>query len=332
MKYSSSRYLLMAVGFAISVPALATPLLNTSTTTSLTFDVVEHRSWTGLDLQSCTRGMRVGLSGSCTDPDACWTNAASGSNTSYYTSSDASNRYFVEGCSQLYFFGGGAGYVGSISSRRGSNVEIDLDVQSGVAVQIVGSPGPSGTHWIEYTTQVTLNRDVKRVIFINGCAGSIKSAANAPDNSADPIGSGSVEIKLQRYINSTLTTVLETGAVSDANDGAPANDEDAAPTVVQDDTSLLTAGTYYLYLRFEGTANRYDSQCGGNRSTTGGIARIRFEECLGDWNGDQTVDFSDYLDFVSAFSGPDCEADFNYDGSVDFFDYLDFISEYNSGC
>jgi hypothetical protein len=53
--------------------------------------------------------------------------------------------------------------------------------------------------------------------------------------------------------------------------------------------------------------------------------------CAADFNGDQQVDFFDYLDFASAFDAEDPSADFNGDNQVDFFDYLDFVAAFD-GC
>ena len=53
--------------------------------------------------------------------------------------------------------------------------------------------------------------------------------------------------------------------------------------------------------------------------------------CEADFNGDQQVDFFDYLDFVAAFDAEDPSADFNGDNQVDFFDYLDFAAAFD-GC
>jgi hypothetical protein len=47
-----------------------------------------------------------------------------------------------------------------------------------------------------------------------------------------------------------------------------------------------------------------------------------------DFNGDNSVDFFDYLDFVAAFATEDPSADFNGDNTVDFFDYLDFVAAF----
>ncbi len=48
-----------------------------------------------------------------------------------------------------------------------------------------------------------------------------------------------------------------------------------------------------------------------------------------DFNGDNQVDFFDYLDFAQAFSNEEDSADFNGDNQVDFFDYLDFAQAFS---
>jgi predicted outer membrane repeat protein len=54
--------------------------------------------------------------------------------------------------------------------------------------------------------------------------------------------------------------------------------------------------------------------------------------CPADFNGDNQVDFFDYLDFAAAFDAEDPSADFNNDDQVDFFDYLDFAAAFDAGC
>ncbi len=54
--------------------------------------------------------------------------------------------------------------------------------------------------------------------------------------------------------------------------------------------------------------------------------------CDADFNGDTTLDFFDYLDFVAAFSTGSGTADFNGDTVIDFFDYLDFVAAFSTGC
>ncbi len=68
---------------------------------------------------------------------------------------------------------------------------------------------------------------------------------------------------------------------------------------------------------------------GGTANET--IIGIRFR-CVADFNGDGTLDFFDYLDFVAAFSVSGFSADFNGDGVIDFFDYLDFVAAFSTGC
>lgn len=68
---------------------------------------------------------------------------------------------------------------------------------------------------------------------------------------------------------------------------------------------------------------------GGTANET--IIGIRFR-CKADFNGDGTLDFFDYLDFVAAFSQSAPSSDYNGDLTTDFFDYLDFVADFSSGC
>ncbi len=61
--------------------------------------------------------------------------------------------------------------------------------------------------------------------------------------------------------------------------------------------------------------------------------------CPADFNGDGSVDFFDYDDFVMCFEGGACppgpppkSADFNNDTGVDFFDYDDFVTAFETPC
>jgi len=66
--------------------------------------------------------------------------------------------------------------------------------------------------------------------------------------------------------------------------------------------------------------------------TEGWIVDLGAGGCSADFNGDQVVDFFDYLDFVSAFADESMTADFNVDGVLDLFDYLDFVAQFAAGC
>lgn len=65
-----------------------------------------------------------------------------------------------------------------------------------------------------------------------------------------------------------------------------------------------------------------------NRKTIGPTEIL---QCA-DINFDYQIDFFDYLDFVTLYSGNFSEADFNADTTIDFFDYLDFISYWSASC
>jgi hypothetical protein len=94
-----------------------------------------------------------------------------------------------------------------------------------------------------------------------------------------------------------------------------------------------TYGTYYEYSK-SGTqlsSETYPALSGIN--TAGGeFAFVPGTPCEADFNGDNQVDFFDYLDFVAAFDAEDAAADFNGDNQVDFFDYLDFAAAFDEGC
>jgi hypothetical protein len=82
--------------------------------------------------------------------------------------------------------------------------------------------------------------------------------------------------------------------------------------------------------QFDAGAELVGSSGGQTFTLVGGYwADVR---CVADFNGDQGVDFFDYLDFVAALDAEDAAADVNGDGTVDFFDYLDFVQAFDAGC
>jgi hypothetical protein len=69
------------------------------------------------------------------------------------------------------------------------------------------------------------------------------------------------------------------------------------------------------------------------------VLRVRYVEhdectspCAADFDGNGTVDFFDYLDFVNAFSLERADADFDGNDTIDFFDYLDFVMAFDEAC
>ncbi len=75
-----------------------------------------------------------------------------------------------------------------------------------------------------------------------------------------------------------------------------------------------------------------DNPALGSIRITGALVASGPILCAADFNGDSSVDFFDYLDFVQEFSSGGTGADFNADGVVDFFDYLDFVAAFADGC
>jgi hypothetical protein len=61
-------------------------------------------------------------------------------------------------------------------------------------------------------------------------------------------------------------------------------------------------------------------------------AHLTVVVCTADYTKDNTVDFFDYLDFVSDLEEQNFHADINGDSVLDFFDYLDFAAAFAAGC
>ncbi len=91
---------------------------------------------------------------------------------------------------------------------------------------------------------------------------------------------------------------------------------------VTTDTAPTTGNATLTYFKTAGTLALNGIQIPSNGSVP----------CPADFNGDTTVDFFDYLDFVAAFSSNAANADFNADTTIDFFDYLDFVAAFSSPC
>lgn len=61
------------------------------------------------------------------------------------------------------------------------------------------------------------------------------------------------------------------------------------------------------------------------------VGTIFIGASLADYDGNDQVDFFDYLDFIQDFANEHPDADFNGDGSVDHLDYLDFLAAFLDG-
>ena len=86
----------------------------------------------------------------------------------------------------------------------------------------------------------------------------------------------------------------------------------------------------------EGAIMRASLDGSGPETILSGIGLVNYLEyvpdCQADFNADGTLDFFDYLDFVSEFANSAALADFNHDSVIDFFDYLDFVLAFSGGC
>lgn len=118
------------------------------------------------------------------------------------------------------------------------------------------------------------------------------------------------------------------------------------PLVIQSLTAS-DAGTYWCVVSSQGAcpvqgpskmlaikapdSSRYNqsatdvSGLGGGGSTNLSRRDKNFNDC-------GHLDFFDYLEFVSAFSGDGPGPDFNGDTMIDFFDYLDFVAAFSTPC
>ena len=85
-----------------------------------------------------------------------------------------------------------------------------------------------------------------------------------------------------------------------------------------------------------GTIGQHDAgatMTGGSFALTGGFwAGVFTEPCIGDFNGDGTVNTLDVLAFLNAWAASDPRADINGDGTVNTLDVLAFLNAWAAGC
>lgn len=90
---------------------------------------------------------------------------------------------------------------------------------------------------------------------------------------------------------------------------------------------LLDLNGHTLYYKVEGP-DGIDPQ----RVVLNGGRLIKLAGCPADFNGDDTVNRRDYLDFVEAFQLGLPSADFDHDGAIDLFDYDAFVVALETPC
>lgn len=147
------------------------------------------------------------------------------------------------------------------------------------------------------TTAPLVNAEVNR--------NSATLSWNVASTNIAPINSPNVKIQLTRDNGATFTTLL----ASTTNDGSQTLNLSAQPTGLARFVVRSLGNVFFAV----SPQFRLNTACGP-----------------ADFNGDETIDFFDYLDFVAAFSSSEVAADFNLDGTIDFFDYLDFVAAFSS--
>jgi len=77
----------------------------------------------------------------------------------------------------------------------------------------------------------------------------------------------------------------------------------------------------------------YQFRVAGNSTSAFGAGTLTLSfTCDADMNGDGTVDFNDFLEFLNLYNAGDLRVDFNGDGVIDFNDLLEYLNLYNAGC
>lgn len=118
----------------------------------------------------------------------------------------------------------------------------------------------------------------------------------------------------------------------------------AAPSLGQSDFSIpwhtidggggtSSGGSFSL----SGTIGQHDAgpvMSDGAFALTGGFwaGLAAGEPCVGDFNGDGTVNTLDVISFLNAWAAGDSSADINDDGTVNTLDVIAFLNAWAAGC
>ena len=142
-------------------------------------------------------------------------------------------------------------------------------------------------------------------------------------------GSGQSPATTLRFYRSTDATVSTSDTEVGSNAvGALAAAATGAESI--DLTAPSSAGTYYYGACVESVGGESDTQnnCSSAVAVTVAAAPETPAAAGADFNGDGTVDFADFFEFVDAFGGSDPRFDLNGDGSVDFADFFEFVDAF----
>ena len=142
-------------------------------------------------------------------------------------------------------------------------------------------------------------------------------------------GSGQSPATTLRFYRSTDATVSTSDTEVGSNAvGALAAAATGAESI--DLTAPSSAGTYYYGACVESVSGESDTQnnCSSAVAVTVAAAPETPAAAGADFNGDGTVDFADFFEFVDAFGGSDPRFDLNGDGSVGFADFFEFVDAF----
>ena len=221
-------------------------------------------------------------------------------------------------------------------------------------LRAAGNNGPLGL-WSDGVTLWVADSEDNKIYAYKMPAGSLAGAGEPEDTAADLVvqspavspstptagtaftfsatvrnrGSGQSAATTLRFYRSTDATVSTSDTEVGSNAvGALAAAATGAESI--DLTAPSSAGTYYYGACVESVSGESDTQnnCSSAVAVTVAAAPETPAAAGADFNGDGTVDFADFFEFVDAFGGSDPRFDLNGDGSVGFADFFEFVDAF----
>ncbi len=211
---------------------------------------------------------------------------------------------------------GCSGQTVNLSATVGANQTVDWYINA-CGNTFIGSGNPLAITATTSRNYYAKARNLTSGLVSAGCASAAlivnasataPTAANTSRNNFCASDAGNITLSATGGSGTTLRWMSD--SCGGATVGTGSNLSIPSPTVTT---------TYYA---------RWENTCGNS-----GCASVTVTvQPTADFNGDTSIDFFDYLDFVAAFSNGDPGADFNGDTSIDFFDYLDFVAAFSGTC
>lgn len=230
----------------------------------------------------------------------------------------------------------------TLSTPVGSDSDSDSSPVTGqitIELDSYGNPTAITLHNFSVAVSQTLDLDFDFSFFGNVSTDVTDATANY--GSEEPAGPVGVALDTTFYFPAILTDLAGTGTatgsilfVGDINqtfnlsDFSPFETDFAGSVGVSGDTVTL-AGS----IAFSGEG---EVMTGVTMSISGTLTINATgpapEDCLADWNGDDSLDFFDVQGFLGAFAAGDPRADLVNDGLFNFFDVQTFLGAFSAGC